>query len=296
MKLTETLFKATISIFFLFSAFFLQAEAPYKYNLAATAIFQNEAPYLREWIEFHKLVGVEHFYLYNNHSSDHYQATLKPYIKAGIVDLIEWGHSDSDISNWNNTQIAAYIDAINKSKHIVKWLIIVDIDEYIFPVETDNLSTFLQDYEGVPAVCANWQMYGTSGVKKIQSKDLLIEKLIYKAPADHVENIHVKSIVRPEFVEYVPNPHFCCFLPGLYQVNSNKEPFEGPFSSPIRIDKIRINHYWTKDENFFYNVKIPRRQKWQDGGIIERANTLNKEIDKAIYKYVPQLKKVMNKK
>jgi hypothetical protein len=26
------------------------------------ALYQDEAPYMREWVEFHRLMGVEHFY------------------------------------------------------------------------------------------------------------------------------------------------------------------------------------------------------------------------------------------
>ena len=33
--------------------------------LSICAIYRDEAPYLVEWIEFHRLVGVEHFYLYD---------------------------------------------------------------------------------------------------------------------------------------------------------------------------------------------------------------------------------------
>jgi hypothetical protein len=34
--------------------------------LSICAIFRHEAPYLREWIEFHKLIGAERFFLYDN--------------------------------------------------------------------------------------------------------------------------------------------------------------------------------------------------------------------------------------
>ena len=53
--------------------------------LSIAAIYRNEAPYLREWIEFHKLVGVERFFLYNNESTDDHRAVLAPYVEAGIV-------------------------------------------------------------------------------------------------------------------------------------------------------------------------------------------------------------------
>lgn len=34
--------------------------------LSICAIFKDEAPYLPEWIEFHRSVGVERFFLYDN--------------------------------------------------------------------------------------------------------------------------------------------------------------------------------------------------------------------------------------
>ena len=33
--------------------------------LSICAVYRDEGPYLREWIEFHRLVGVERFYLYD---------------------------------------------------------------------------------------------------------------------------------------------------------------------------------------------------------------------------------------
>ena len=46
--------------------------------LAICAVYRNEAPYLREWIEFHRLVGVERFFLYNNRSTDTTWAYYSP--------------------------------------------------------------------------------------------------------------------------------------------------------------------------------------------------------------------------
>ena len=49
--------------------------------LSLCAIVKNEAPYLPEWIEFYKLVGVEKFYIYDNDSTDNTKEVLKPYIE-----------------------------------------------------------------------------------------------------------------------------------------------------------------------------------------------------------------------
>lgn len=40
---------------------------------------KNEKPYLKEWLEYHLLQGVEHFYLCDNGSTDGTDAYLEPY-------------------------------------------------------------------------------------------------------------------------------------------------------------------------------------------------------------------------
>ena len=76
-----------------------------KYQLAICSIFQNEAGYLKEWIEFHRLLGVEHFYLFNNLSTDNFHSVLAPYVKNKVITLIEWPYPDF-------RQCAAYDAAI----------------------------------------------------------------------------------------------------------------------------------------------------------------------------------------
>ncbi|MBR7025230.1 MAG: glycosyltransferase family 2 protein, partial [Selenomonadaceae bacterium] len=46
------------------------------YDLAVVAIFKNEGHYLKEWLDYHLFAGVEHFYLYNNNSTDNYEEVL----------------------------------------------------------------------------------------------------------------------------------------------------------------------------------------------------------------------------
>jgi hypothetical protein len=54
-------------------------------------MFKDEAPWLKEWISYHhNILGVEHFYLYNNDSSDDYREVLRPWIDQHIVELIDW--------------------------------------------------------------------------------------------------------------------------------------------------------------------------------------------------------------
>lgn len=127
-----------------------------KYNVSVCAIFKNEAPYLREWLEFNNLVGVEHFYMYNNNSEDDFRDVLKPYIERGLVSLIDWPY--------NQKQMEAYKDCIKKYSSETKWLGFIDIDEFIVPKSTDNIYDFLSPFEkNRGSVNIYWRLFGTSG-------------------------------------------------------------------------------------------------------------------------------------
>ena len=58
------------------------------HDLSVVAIMKNEGPYLKEWLDYHLLAGVEHFYLYDNESPDNQAEVVKPYVEAGLVDYI----------------------------------------------------------------------------------------------------------------------------------------------------------------------------------------------------------------
>lgn len=128
-----------------------------KYDISICAIFKNEAPYLKEWIEFHRLVGIEHFYMYNNNSEDNFRIVLEPYIESGLVTLIDWPYKQK--------QMESYKDCINKYAFETKWIGFIDIDEFIIPKSTDTVYEFLKCFEkNRGSVNVYWRVYGTSGL------------------------------------------------------------------------------------------------------------------------------------
>ena len=62
-------FLGNIVYTFLF-LFYKKKERKTLYYSSICAIFKDEARFLREWLEYHRLIGIEHFYLYNNFSTD----------------------------------------------------------------------------------------------------------------------------------------------------------------------------------------------------------------------------------
>ena len=126
-----------------------------KYTVAVCAIFKNESVFLKEWLEYHLLIGVEHFYLYNNFSEDNYQDILAPYIEKGQVTLTEWPVQFG--------QLPAYKDCFQKAKDETRWIAYIDLDEFICLRREQNIRNWIQKYDKYPTVYVNWKQFGTSG-------------------------------------------------------------------------------------------------------------------------------------
>jgi hypothetical protein len=58
-----------------------------KEYLGIGAIYRWEGPNLREWVAFHRVVGVDRFFLYDNDSDDEHLEALAPFIEDGSVTV-----------------------------------------------------------------------------------------------------------------------------------------------------------------------------------------------------------------
>ena len=156
-------------------------KAPYKWDFAIVSIFQDEAPYLKEWIEFHRLMGAQHFYLYNNLSHDDYLSVLQPYIDSGIVELFDWPYDNNGPSEFNAIAINAFRDGHRRAIGNVKWLAILDTDEFLYVVKGTKIQDYLQPLikTKCKGVHVYWYMFGTSHVPQIPQDKLMIETLTY---------------------------------------------------------------------------------------------------------------------
>ncbi len=262
---------------FLLSLLFVIPIHAYQYDLAICAISKDDEPYLKEWIEFHKLVGVQHFYIYCHGNWDRYSDILKDYIKSKEVDLLSTQHYKDP--SFNKVQCQAYTDLLVKVRHKIKWLAFIDIDEFLFSPSERNLLAFLSKYENIPhigGVSANWHLFGTSWVPKIPSNQTLIESLTLCTPEQYAANSHVKTIVRPHCVKHYDNPHYPIYFPEYVQTNTDGVPFHGAFSPYIQHAHLKINHYWTRDQDFFWNYKVPRQSGWG----IQRTEQQNQEVER----------------
>lgn len=139
-----------------------------KYDFVICAIFKDEARFLKEWIEFHALIGVNHFYLYNNNSTDNYKEVLQPYVESGLVTLIDWPISQG--------QVSAYKNFYDNYWEESQWISFLDIDEFFVPKKDMTLREWMKRHERYPVVLVYWKMFGSSGLLNHNDDRLCIEQ------------------------------------------------------------------------------------------------------------------------
>ena len=262
-----------------------------RHYLSVYCRFRDEAKWLPEWLEYHLLIGVEHFYLIDHLSVDNPESILQPYIERGLVTLARW---EKELPKPDHSRgfIAMGHKALEMARGQTKWLAVIDTDEFIVVPGSKSLTDLLKGYERHGGVAMNWQMFGTSEVEQLGSTDLLLEQLTHRGSRDFLDNKHIKVIVQPEFVKSleIHNAQYTSFR--YRTVNTNSQPVSGPFNLPILTDKIRLHHYFLRDRHFMRTVKAKRRQKFgHDPNYLQNCEiAFNKEKDTTIVPLAQQLR------
>lgn len=264
--------------------------------LSCCTIVRNEGEYIEEWLEYHLMVGVTKFFIYDNESTDGLYDILVPYIEKGIVVYQEW--------KGDKCQLSAYNDAIARYKNQVGYIAFIDADEFIVPTEHVMLpelilKIFAQNPEG-EALGVNWRVYGSSGhINK--PKGLVIENYVYRDSDISEKNRHVKSIANSRWAEGFQGSSHCCMLhSNKRRISEYGTPLFGPFFTEGRCDKIRINHYYTKSKEEFvaklnrgwpdqpHDKFLPEQIEYK----FLKADMKSNEIeDRIMYRYLEDLKK-----
>ncbi|MBR6886925.1 MAG: glycosyltransferase family 92 protein [Selenomonadaceae bacterium] len=267
------------------------------YDLAIVAIFKDEGRYLKEWLDYHLLAGVEHFYLYNNESSDDYKKILVPYVEENLVTLIDFPGKAM--------QMSAYNDAIKKFRFECRYMAFIDLDEFIYPKSNRSIvevvDEILSKVHGAVGLVVHWQCFGTNGHDKADYSRGVLERFTRRAEKNfsHVTkdeekrllycigNVFLKIILNPRYTKIV-YVHDASHFEGRFHVNeSGIKLLRNPASLNIDAEKIVVNHYFTKSrEEFIFKHSRGRADsgtKWSSS--LFDAYNRNDVFDDGILKY-----------
>ncbi len=128
------------------------------HTLSVGAIFRNEAAALGEWLDHYIHHGVEHFYLINDNSTDESLSVVAEYIKLGRVSL-----STVDHPYYLGRQHYLYNSCILPRISETHWLLIVDLDEFMWSPRATDLKQVLSHLDGIAQVQVSHTLFGSNG-------------------------------------------------------------------------------------------------------------------------------------
>ena len=228
----------------------------FRHELSIGAIFKDEARYLDEWLTFHHGVGVDHFYLYDDRSTDRSRDVLAPWVRRGIVTVLDW--------TARLGQVPAYNDCIRRFRSQTRWLALIDIDEFLFSPRSMDLRAMLRDYADLPAIFVYWVLFGSNGhvarpagsvidsyTRCLDLESALRDDFDHRAEPGKAEYVtgwakDGKSIVNPRLVrKYVVHRPRELWDGELLDEN-RLPPVQRSEGATLSYDILRINHYWSK--------------------------------------------------
>lgn len=208
------------------------------------------------------LAGVNHFYIYDNESTDDTKKILQPYIDKGVVTYTFYPGKAR--------QYEAYNDAVQNYRFFCRYMAFIDADEFIFPKTDQSISEVadevLSDKKNAVALVAHMITFGSNGQKKADYSRGVLERFARRAPNDYAPpdsnnipggNAYLKTILNPRYVDYFDDPHHAKYFVDSHAVDEGGNISSLSIKLPVLADKIVVNHYHTKSYEE-YRQKVQR--------------------------------------
>ena len=218
------------------------------YKLSVGALFKNEAHSIKEWIEHYLNHGVEHFYLINDNSNDNYLEKIQCYLDTNVVTLY---NADGRFYNYNGRQKDMYNTYILPTIKETKWLLIVDLDEFMWSPVNKDLNVILSQCNGFGQIQVNHTLFGSNG--HIIQPDSIVNSFTKRSHCLNTKIPHgnFKYFVNTTFDFTSLNVHHATFANNEYHNDINVF---------IILDSnyFRLNHYCCQSLNFWTTIKCTR--------------------------------------
>jgi hypothetical protein len=231
-------------------------------RLSACIIVRNRVKLTVEWIQWHRLLGVRRFHVYDDHSDDGLVAALAPFVAAGVVELHAAPPAPFSFRGTprGGPQYSVYDDCLrrveraNPAAPSREWVALFDSDEFATLSKHACLTDFVSDgvaaaaarngSRAVGAVALPWAFVGNPGEMRDTARSQLEMTNFSMGVMD--PNEHIKSIVRVDMPTGMGNPHRCELAGDAVTVFVTGEEVAGAYKSQPSAAAValgRLLHY-----------------------------------------------------
>ncbi|CAL1277963.1 unnamed protein product [Larinioides sclopetarius] len=108
----------------------------------------DRATWLMEFIEFHRVLGVEHFFFYNHTVGPSVDTLLRYYVKQNVVTVLPWSLPILSQKEIRTEAIFSSLnDCVFRTMYLFHYVILLDFDEYIVPRDHESYLDMLHQLE-----------------------------------------------------------------------------------------------------------------------------------------------------
>jgi len=241
------------------------------HKLSVCTMVNDEAAYVEEWVAYHLLLKIDHFYIYNDRSSDNITEVLAPYIKQGFVSLIHWNGNQTVSTSlvpshpaYTRNQRFALADCVYNHQSESEWFGIWDVDEFLSMGDMYvDVQQFLSGYlanSNMDEYHIPMAIFGTSS-HDTTPKGLVIENYQWRSNVTmfgmhpYSNKFTGKTLYKSGCA--VPEVHLAPSLPAECRRDYAWTKFEGSTATV----PIALNHYFSKSWSHFQQ----KMSKWHLG-------------------------------
>jgi glycosyltransferase involved in cell wall biosynthesis len=219
-------------------------------SIAIAACSKFEQDTILQWALFHKLVGVDQIFLFDD-GSDDTKKVLEPLIREGFVVYHHWNQHPAQMQAMNY-----YLDH-NRAKH--EYTAFIDCDEYLVPEHVYHRSLKTIDFGN--GIALPWVMCGSKNLLTRNKEVLVMEEFNLRADFKIPHTIHCKVIIKNSI---------CPRLTSIHNISDSGRdlgitytdgtPYRG-FNHPgetYNYGKLFLAHYWGLSWEEYQHRKIKR--------------------------------------
>ncbi len=227
-------------------------------SIAICGIAKNENLYVREWVEYHKYIGVKKIFIYDNNDIDGEQLeeVLYDYIPS-FVEIINVRGIEKESTQEDGLilQNHCYVECYNNHKSEYDYMAFIDIDEFI-NTKNKDINEVLASYNKFDTLLLSWKNHGDNGLVRYDNRPVR-ERFTggVRSNTGFRNNKCCKSIVHCGNKDIIIAPkasirHKFLFKNGINIDSIGKiikeiNPFSSQLLSPV-YGKLYIDHYITK--------------------------------------------------
>ena len=231
--------------------------------MCVNSIYNHRSPRaIIEWVEVQRLMKVDKIYIYGyTNVSRSVEEVLKYYQELGVLQIVPFNHGwprfhetfsrrshdrkmarkhkDLDLIEDTHHQFAAYNDCLYRFGSLHKYLVYIDLDEFIVAGNKSEIRTYTD-------ILKSKKRYGT----------LYFPQVLYCSP----EKLHTENLIATNTSEDLVTGRYIYRTPPLYHILTKV------IVRPNTIQVIGVHrpyNWWGAKREFLFRIKEARKQHYK---------------------------------